>query len=762
MGKTGKKEEPVTAGADLRRRLLNRVCSLYAQGFEGEPMAQAALRAAGITDETLWADFKLGYSDGSLASVIPEGGEVREALQGLGLLTKEGMEIFKGCVVFPWFDENEDCIGLAGLRIDGGEWVYLPGPRSGLWHWQALKRTRSILLASSILEALHLYQAGFRDVVALWGVNGLTEDHKRLFQRYGVKEVFLVFDAPGSVLDALREEGLLAQVVKVGKPLGEFLREPSAAKELETLLTAASPTTKLSSEKTAKEREEGYERTPTGFIVRYGKRWYEMKAVEREGVRLKVTLKAWERDREGSFLDTMDLYSMRGRAQLARQLKEHFREKPEVIEGDVAKLLEAAEAHDPKREQETPKAVEMTEEEKREALGLLCDRELLTRILEDFERCGLTGEEDNKLIGYLAAVSRKLEEPLSVLVQSRSAAGKSTLQDAILRFVPEEDYEKYTRLTGQALFYMAEGGLSHKLLAIEEEAGARDASYSIRNLQSSKYLSIATTEKDSATGKMRTVEYKVKGPVAMMLTTTAVDMDYETQNRFVTLTIDESKEMTERILIHQRVLETAEGLRLKREGERVAKRQKNAQRLLKPLWVVNPFAPKLTFPAHSLRARRDHKKYLGLIKTIAFLHQYQREIKTLEEGGERVEYIEVTKGDVEEANRLMAGVLGQTMGELSAPGKALLAKVRELVKERGKGKGGFRFTRRNIREYSGWSDFQVKTHIQELTDLEYLYSVTGKKGKEYVYELTAPEGGEDGKPFLAGLTATSTLAEVGT
>ncbi|HTC20615.1 MAG TPA: hypothetical protein VK859_07205 [bacterium] len=754
MGKSGKKEAALTPGGDLRRRLLNRVCSLYAQGFEGAPVAQAALRAAGVADETLWADFKLGYSDGSLASVIPEGGEVREALLSLGLLTKEGEELFKGCVVFPWFDENEDCVGVAGLRVDAGEWVYLPGPRSGAWHWQALKRNRSILLTASILEALYLYQAGFKDVVALWGVNGLTEDHKRLFQRYGVKEVFLVFEAPGPVLDALREEGVQAQTVKIGKPLGEFFCEAGAGREFETLLTAASPATKISSERTAKEREEGYERTPTGFMVRYGKRWYEVKALEREGVRLKVTLKAWENGKESSFLDTMDLYSLRGRAQLARQLKEHFREKPEVIEGDVAKLLEAAEAHDPKREAETPKAAPMSEEEKAEALGLLCDRELMTRILEDFERCGLTGEEDNKLIGYLAAVSRKLDDPLSVLVQSRSAAGKSTLQDAILRFVPEEDFEKYTRLTGQALFYKAEGGLSHKLLAIEEEAGARDASYSIRNLQSSKYLSIATTEKDSATGRMKTVEYRVKGPVAMMLTTTAVDMDYETQNRFVTLTIDESQEMTERILTHQRRLETAEGLRLKREGERVSRRQKNAQRLLKPLWVVNPYAPKLTFPANSLRARRDHKKYLGLIKAIAFLHQYQREVKVLEEGGERVEYIEATGADVEAANRLMAGVLGQTMGELSAPGKALLARVKEMAKGKPK---AYRFTRRDIREFSGWSDFQVKTHIQELTDLEYLYSVTGKKGKEYVYELAAG-GKEDGPPVLAGLTRVEAQA----
>lgn len=65
------------------------------------------------------------------------------------------------------------------------------------------------------------------------------------------------------------------------------------------------------------------------------------------------------------------------------------------------------------------------------------------------------------------------------------------------------------------------------------------------------------------------------------------------------------------------------------------------------------------------------------------------------------------------------------------------------------------FTRRDIREFSGWSDFQVKTHIRQLVELEYLYSITGRKGREYVYELIYQENGEENndssKKFLIGL-----------
>jgi hypothetical protein len=273
------------------------------------------------------------------------------------------------------------------------------------------------------------------------------------------------------------------------------------------------------------------------------------------------------------------------------------------------------------------------------------------------------------------------------------------------------------------------------------------------------------------TGKLRTEEYRVKGPVALMITTTEVELDYETSNRFITLSIDESREMTERILEKQREQETLEGLVRKAETERVIRRHHNAQRLLRFLQVINPYASYLSYPSESLRARRDHKKYLGLIKAIAFLHQYQREIKSINPFGSAqgglhggvLPYIEVTLGDIEKANHLAGEVLGRTLDELSPPSRLLLKMIREMVETRCKELGiepkDYRFTRRDIREWTRWSDFQIKCHIRQLEDLEYIYSVTGKKGKEYVYELLYPGGGEDGRPFMMGLTTIEQLKE---
>ena len=74
----------------------------------------------------------------------------------------------------------------------------------------------------------------------------------------------------------------------------------------------------------------------------------------------------------------------------------------------------------------------MTAVEESEALAWLRAPDLLGRIAADVAACGVVGEEANAQGVYLAALSRKLDKPLAVLIQSTSAAGKSALMDAVL------------------------------------------------------------------------------------------------------------------------------------------------------------------------------------------------------------------------------------------------------------------------------------------------------------------------------------------
>jgi hypothetical protein len=311
--------------------------------------------------------------------------------------------------------------------------------------------------------------------------------------------------------------------------------------------------------------------------------------------------------------------------------------------------------------------------------------------------------------------------------------------DAVLNLMPEEERVQYSAMTGQSLFYMGETNLKHKILAIAEEEGAEQASYALKLLQSEGELTIASTGKDESTGTLVTKAYRVEGPVMLFLTTTAIDIDEELMNRCLVLTVNESREQTQAIHVLQRRQQTLEGLLRNEDKKQLIQLHRNAQRLLKPLLVANPFAEQLTFIDDKTRTRRDHMKYLTLIRAIALLHQYQREIKTIEHNGQALEYIEVVPADIETANRLAHDVLGRSLEELPPQTSTLLKKIREMVveqcKQQGMEQSDYRFSRRDIRSYTGWSDGQLKIHCGRLSELEYLLIHRGRRGQSLVYEL---------------------------
>jgi hypothetical protein len=327
--------------------------------------------------------------------------------------------------------------------------------------------------------------------------------------------------------------------------------------------------------------------------------------------------------------------------------------------------------------------------------------------------------------------------------------------------VPDEERVQYSAMTGQSLFYMGESDLRHKVLAIVEEQGAERASYALKLLQSEGELTIASTGKDPASGRLITQEYRVEGPVMIFLTTTAIEVDEELLNRCLVLTVDEDRAQTQAIHQKQREAQTLAGLLAKKERDGVLKLHRDAQRLLRPLLVANPFAERLTFIDEKTRTRRDHMKYLTLIRSIALLHQYQREHKTVEHEGQKLTYIEVTVEDIEVANRLAHQVLGRSLDELPPQTRRLLLLLDELVtaacKRQAMDRSDYRFTRREVRESIGWGNTQLKVHLARLEEMEYMALHRGGRAGGFVYELRYDGQGKDGRPFLVGLADPAAL-----
>lgn len=164
-------------------------------------------------------------------------------------------------------------------------------------------------------------------------------------------------------------------------------------------------------------------------------------------------------------VDTLDLYAARARRAFLQEAAAELFVEEAALKQDLGHVLLDLELRQDALIRERvarhrqPEPPVMTELERTAALELLQDPQLLTRIAADYAACGLVGEETNKLVCYLAGVSRLLPRPLSVLIQSSSAAGKTALLEATLALMPPEAQLRWSALTSQSLYYSRDGAV---------------------------------------------------------------------------------------------------------------------------------------------------------------------------------------------------------------------------------------------------------------------------------------------------------------
>jgi DNA primase catalytic core len=775
--------------------LLQQVTKYYQERLRQMPTARAYLASRGLDRDDLITRHQLGFADRTLGLRLPEanrktGELLRTRLTQLGVWRESGHEHFNGCIVVPLFDATGKIVSYYGRRIGPGtvKHLYSPGPHQGLFNPEAFD-AEEIILCEAVLDALTFCANGIANVSCLYGTEGWTEELTAALKN--VRRVRLAYDADeagdrAAERDVKRLQSLGIEVYRVKFPWGmdanEYSRKVTpAAKSLALLVNAAAwcgqgtlptklPSQKsepallpvapapapsslaasVSSQDTANEKKpaapsscggQQLEQRGEAWFLDIEQRQYRVTGLEKtvgsDGLKIGLRVQTGER----FHLDQVDLIRDAERRRFIERAAEETALTPDLLKRDMGRLLlavEQAQIQLLKPAEAVASAVTLSAEEREEALAWLRAPNLMDRLKEAFHLAGIIGEETNTLVAYLAGVSRKLERPLAIIIQSASAAGKSTLMDAVLSFFPEEDRIKYSAMTGQSLYYLGETNLKHKILAVVEEAGAEKASYALKLLQSEGELTIASTGKDPQTGRMVTQEYHVEGPVMIFLTTTAINMDEELQNRCLTLAVDESPAQTDRIHRLQRERRTLAGLIAREERKDVLTKLKNAQRLLAPIAVLNPYAMALTFPSGQTRNRRDHEKYLTLIEAIALMHQHQRARGQQVVRGRVIEYIGVTLDDIALANELAPEVLSRSLDELPPQTRRLLEHIRELVTIKRKtesAKTAATFSRKEVRDAAGWSLTQVRVHLERLVELEYLAIRCGRMGGPFQYEL---------------------------
>jgi DNA primase len=751
--------------------VIDAVLEHYQGERRSSEQAKTWLAERGVDDE-LADELRIGFANRTLGYRLPEanrkdGAKLRDQLTCLGIYRTSGHEHFRGCMVVPVLSAGGRVLQLCGIRLaatssDDCQWAAgLPG---GMFNERVATTSEDLLVVASIEDALAVRGAGHQAVVAPGRGGGFQRSDLRLLARGGVRRCTIVGDGLASLAERISAEGIDCALVSPGAPLATLLgRAGDRGAALGALLATAAPHGRSGDGDADAEMTGPSAVAPTPAVaangsaaisgdaaelhVSIGSHHWRVRGADRNKTpdTLRVALSVTDTEHGGFHLDTLDLCQAKARNAFTEAAMAELHTARAGLVRELAEVLFATEAAIAARDAAAPVAA-MTDAERAEAMELLADPELAERVTRDLGALGVVGEETNLLVAYLATISRKAERPFGVVVQSSTAAGKSTLADAVCQLVPEEDLASYSAVTGQALYYVGAADLAHKVLAVAEEQGASRASYALKLLVTEGRLSIASTGKDTTTGRLRTCSYEVAGPVALVLTTTATDIDPELQNRLVVLGVDEDRAQTRAIQAAQRQAATLGGLVARFHRDRIVARHRNAQRLIEPLPVVIPDTSEIAFPDHATRHRRDHQKLLSLICASALLYQHQRHQDTIEVRDHAVRYVEASLDDVALGVRLAERVLTRGGDDLAPQTRRLLAAaqahVAALAEASGIAPEPVGFTRRQLRETLGWSEHQVRIGLARLVALEYLIAVPGGHGRQHRYLLADPPTAE--------------------
>lgn len=119
-------------------KLFNRVIEFYHTAFTEDIRAKEYLNKRGITDNSVFTDYKTGFANGTLLNVLPNDGEIKKELKEIGILNSRGKEHFYGCVTFPIYDLDGNPSGIYGRRIKdkagSAPHLYLMGERHGVFN----------------------------------------------------------------------------------------------------------------------------------------------------------------------------------------------------------------------------------------------------------------------------------------------------------------------------------------------------------------------------------------------------------------------------------------------------------------------------------------------------------------------------------------------------------------------------------------------------------------------------------------------------
>jgi len=731
--------------------------------FKRTAAAKEYLRSRGLdTGKT-----QAGYMGGDLGKGWND--KLQQSAIALGILKQANDKVspvFKNVVLFFTKNEKGQVIDLYGRSINAngsGKHFYLSGNHQGIYPGYPEPGTRKLILTECIIDCETLLQQDAIksefSMMALFGTNGFTPEHAEGIKNLpDLNEVVLFFDGDESGREAVTRISEKVKAIKpdilitaVDTPDEEDINSLIISHDpeiLSHLIKCRKPVTgsnKIKNDdlpahvsQSMTPHQEAILNTKNPQKITYREEdllliiWG---GIERENVhRLRVNLLVQkEGDTMRYYQDDVNLYS---NGQLQRYIKgatEELDISTTVMKSTLRRLqlqLEEYRLSEIERERKAlqPRSYRVTREEEIKAGDFLLSKDLVKITMKAIEKTGLVGEERNSLLLFFLYLSRFFEEPLQAIIFGKSGSGKTYLQTRVSECLPEESLRTITSLTENTLYYSEKDFWKHKVLLIEDLEGVYQAFLPLREFMSKQTITKLTTDKDIKGNNVQRV-LVVEGPVCVSGATTNTQIYEDNANRSFLLHVDETPEHADQVMHYQRMQQA--GLVNEKEQNTWRQLLRNAQRLLRPVKVINPYAIVLDIPACVFKNLRTNMHYLRLIEIITFYHQKQREWK---KDGSGTIYIETTLEDIEWANYLIKDSLLRKSDELSGQVRQFFEGLKQLS-----GADHRSIYAKQVREHFRMHPMKANRYLRELEQRGYLQLAGGNRKSGYEYEISAWE-----------------------
>lgn len=739
-----------------RLAVFSKVAQDSKASFKKVDKAQEYLKSRGLSPEKM----EVGY----IGSDFGKGWNkaLQESGLQLGILQKSRQDTivpkFKNCVLFFTRNEKGQIIDLYGRSIinnDTSKHYYLNGHHQGIYPKYPDPGTKKLVVTEAIIDCETLLQqkelTTHYSFISLFGTNGFTaEIQEAIKQLQELEEVILFFDGdkagqaaiikmseklgeikPGLKITTVEtpenedvnsllqghDPEIFSHLIKERKPISNKIKN-----ELEPLPepVASEPTLNTSNPEKITYRENNLQFTVWG-------------GVEKDNIhRLKINLLIQPSNDDFKYYqDDVNLYSNGQLQRYIRGASEELECSTTVLKNTIRRLQTRLEEYRLQKMEEEkkalkPKSYPMTREEENQAMNFLRTKHLAQNTLKTIEKTGLVGEQKNGLLLFFLYLSRLLDEPLHAIIYGKSGTGKTYMQTRISECLPEESVRTITSLTENTLYYSAKDFWKHKVLLIEDLEGVYNAFLPLREFMSKQSITKLTTDKDARGNNVQKV-LMVEGPICVSGATTQGNIYEDNANRSFLLHVDETPSHAKEVMDYQRRQQA--GLINELEQEQYRQLLKNAQRLLRKVKIINPYAPELEIPDCVFKKLRTNMHYLKLIEIITFYHQHQRQWKN---AGDGRYFIETTLEDIELANWLVKDTLLRKSDELGGDVRHFFESLKSIIATR---EDAPAFYAREMRQLLRMHPMKINRYLRELENRGFVQRSGGNRKSGYEYEI---------------------------